>query len=249
MTRTLTRILIALLSLTALAAKTSDIAATSTISDYDSTGTAYYVQSDGLYGGGYSNGVAGTQSVLQAAANWAYLLNTYNSSLSASGGRNGLITLEPGNQESANATLPSIWSGWGTHLDPIRIITHGVECDLLTIKPGNPLACPVLLRFGPSFGSGHSTSYYRLDMLGTCTIQQCGFTEPETQEPLISCNAQDASGNCNDWSMDSTPPTSQSGGVPINKLIARLSLVSSGGGGGTSQGDFYLTFHIHVTNP
>ena len=225
----------------------SDIPVTSTIPDYDSTHTAYTVQSDGVYGGVYRNGEAGVQNILQATANWAYLLNTYNANASASAGRNGLITLGPANQQSPTATLPSIWSAWGTHIDPIRIITHGVSCDLLTIKPGNPLACPVLLRFGNSFASGHTTSYYRLDMLGTCS-QQCGFAEPETQEPLISCNAQDPSGNCNDWSLDSTPPTSQNGGVPTNQVIARLSLVS-GAGAGTSQGDFYLTFHIHITNP
>lgn len=237
-----------LLSMTAFAGKTSDLPVTSTIAVYDSTGAAYSVQSDGLYGGVYTNGQSGVANILQASANWAYLLNTYNSSLSASAGRNGLVTLGPANQQSATATLPSIWSAWGTHLDAIRIITHGTQCNLLAIRPGNPLACPILLRFGPSFASGHNTDYYRLDMLGTCPSQQCGFTEPETQEPLISCNAQDASGNCKDWSIDSMPPTSQSGGVPTNKVIARLSLVS-GAGAGTSQGDFYLTFHIHVTNP
>ena len=240
--------ILVLMSLTALAAKIADLPVTSTISDYDSTGVAYTLQSDGLYGGVYTNGELGVVNILQASANWAYLLNTYNSNATASAGRNAFITLGPANRQSAAATLPSIWSSWGTHLEPIRIITHGVSCDLLTIKPGNPLACPILLRFGDSFSSGHSTYYYRLDMLGTCPSSQCGFTEPETQEPLISCNAQDASGNCNDWSIDSTPPSNQSGGVPTNKVIARLSLVS-GAGAGTSQGDFYLTFHIRVTNP
>lgn len=240
-------LVVALLSIAALAAKTSDIPVTSTISDYDPIGAAYTVQSDSA--GVYTNGQVGVVNILQASAGWAYLLNTYNSNLTASAGRNGFITLGPGNQQSATATLPSIWSAWGTHLEPIRIITHGVECNLLTIRPGNPLACPIVLRFGDSFSSGRSTYYYRLDMLGTCSSQQCGFTEPETQEPLISCNAQDASGNCNDWSIDSTPPTSQSGGVPTNQLIARLSLVSGGGGAGTAQGDFYLTFHIRVTRP
>jgi len=151
-----------------------------------------------------------------------------------------LITLAPANQESATATLPSIWSSWGTHLEPVRIITHGVGCPLLTIKPGIPIYCPLLIRFGPTFGSGRYKYYYRLDMAPGST----GFNDPETQNVQVSCNAVDSSRTCNDWFVDSIPQ-GQSG---VNRVIAQLILVTNSSTF-TNEGDFYLTFHIHVTNP
>src|SRR5262249_31877712 len=86
----------------------SDNSVTSTISDTDATGLPYDVQSDGL--GSYQNNVNGVTSILQASANYAWLLSTYDSSFIGSSGRNALINLAPSNQESATATLPSIWS-------------------------------------------------------------------------------------------------------------------------------------------
>ncbi|HKT33608.1 MAG TPA: hypothetical protein VJR03_02170 [Nitrospira sp.] len=227
--------------------QTSDISVTSTISDNDASGTAYRVQSDGL--GPYVNQQAGVQSILQAAASYDWELSTYNSSFSGSAGRNAWITLGPVNQESASATLPSIWSSWGTNLEPVRFIDKCsyINVNMLAIKPGSPQACPILIRFGPEISSGRTTTYYRLDM--SPNLCKSCIAEPETQDVQISCNAQDASGHCNDWSVDSIPPTSQSGGVPTNQVIARLVLVNSGGALVANDGDFYLTFHIHVTNP
>jgi len=234
--------ILVLMSLTALAAKTADVPVTSTISDYDSTGAAFTVQSDGA--GAYPNGQLSVVSVLQTSANYAWELDMYSSN-SLSGGRNIFLTLSPANQESATATMPAFWSSWGTHLEPARFITHGINCDLEIIKPGSPLACPLLIRFGPELGSNNRTAInYRLDMEPGDVLQ-----EIETQEPLISCNAQNAAGNCIDWSIDSTPPTSESGGVPTNRVIARLVQVAVNGATRTTLGDFYLTFHIRVTNP
>ena len=226
---------------------TSVVSVTSTISDNNPSGAAYYVQSDGL--GPYDNDQAGVQSILQATADYDWELSTYNSSFSGSSGRNAWITLGPANQESASASLPSIWSSWGTHLEPVRFIDKCsyIHVDMLTITPGSPQACPIQIRFGPDITSGRTTTYYRLDMAPNL-CKSC-IAEPETQDAQISCNAQDASGNCNDWSIDSIPQTSQSGGLPTNQVIARLNLVNGGGALVANDGDFYLTFHIHVTNP
>jgi len=55
----------------------SDTSVTSSISDVDATGLPYAVQSDGL--GSYQNNVNGVTSILQASANYAWLLSTYDS--------------------------------------------------------------------------------------------------------------------------------------------------------------------------
>ena len=216
----------------------SDLSVTSTIWDVDTSGLPYDVQSDGV--GSYQNSVSGVESILQASANYAWLLSTYDSGFAGSSGRNGFITLGPANQQSATAVLPSIWSSWGTHLEPVRLITHGVGCPFLTIQPGAPTYCPLLIRFGPTFGSGKNTYYYRLDMAPGTT----GFNDSETQNVQVSCNAVTSSGNCNDWFVDSIPQ-GQSG---VNRVIAQLTLVRNYSVL-TNEGDFYLTFHIHITNP
>jgi hypothetical protein len=225
-----------------------DISVSSAISDFNASGVAYYVQSDGQNAGTYDNGSAGVQSVLQSTADYDWELSTYDSNWAGSSGRNAFITLGPANQQSAKATLPSIWSSWGTHVEPVRFIDKCsyLGVNMLAIKPGSPQACPIMLRFGPNFTSGRNTVYYRLEMAPFLCAKCVNYTE--TQDVQISCNAQDASGHCNDWSIDSIPPTSQSGGVPTNQVIARLSLVTEAGEV-ANNGDFYLTFHIHVTNP
>jgi hypothetical protein len=231
-----------LLGIAAFAARTSDLPVTSTIFDFDSSNVPYLVQSDGQ--GPYQNGIAGVQSVLQSTANYAWLLNT---SFTTSPGRNAVITLGPANQQSATATLPSFWTSWGTYLETARFITHGVSCPLLTIKPGSPIYCPLLIRFGPTITSGKTTTYYRLDMAPETSV----FNDPESQDIQVSCNAVNSSGSCSDWSIDSIPPPSQSGGVATNRVIAQLTKVSEQSCclSFANEGDFYLTFHIHVTNP
>ena len=94
----------AVLGVTLFAGKAApDLPVTSTIADVDTTGVAYLVQSDGL--GAYKNGVSGVQSILpglsQNGLSGDWVLNTYNSTASASSGRNALLTLS-----SANALIP-----------------------------------------------------------------------------------------------------------------------------------------------
>jgi hypothetical protein len=248
MMRKLIWILAALLSVPALAGvqkgggKTSDLPVTSTIADFDSNNVPYLVQSDGQ--GPYQNGVRGVQSVLQSTANYAWLMNTYDSSFTASSGRYAFITLGPANQQSTTATLPAFWTSWGTYLEPVRIITHGVSCPLLTIRPGSPIYCPLLLRFGPTITSGKTTTYYRLGM--THGAFNDPYNDPESQQVQVSCNAMNSSGSCNDWSIDSIPPEGGS-----NEVVAQLTKVTqqTGSLSYANQGDFYLTFHIRVTNP
>ena len=231
--------------------KVADLPVTSTISDSDPSGIAYLVQSDGL--GAYKDGLAGVESILQGVSqnglSGDWILNSYNTGATASAGRNALITLSAANEVmpgDPNFTAPANPPFTGTSLEPFRFIAKCSSSpyfiSVKAIKPGSPAYCPLLLRFAAAFGR-HDSDYYRLDMGHSYQYPP----EPETQDVQISCNAVDGSGNCKDWSVDSIPPLSQSGGILVNRVRARLNLnpVSTP----TNEGDFYLTFHIRVTNP
>jgi hypothetical protein len=234
----------------AFAAKAaSDLPVTSSVSDANAGGIAYYVQSDGL--GPYQNGVWGVQSILQGLSqnglSGDWILDTYNSNLS----RNVLVTLTAANAVQIGQpgyTAPANPPFWGTALEPSRFIAKCSSApyyiSIKAIKPGAPAYCPLLLHFGPTLGSGRNTSFYRLDMGHSYQFP----SEPETQDVQVSCNAVDATGNCNDWAVDSIPPVSQGGGPGVNQVRARLNLVG-GSTTYTNEGDFYLTFHIRITNP
>ena len=69
--------------------------------------------------------------------------------------------------------------------------------------------------------------------------------DSETQDVRVSCNAVDASDNCNAWSIDSIPPATQGGGTQVR---ARLE-INPDTSNPTDEGDFCLTFHVTITNP
>ncbi len=83
--------------------------------------------------------------------------------------------------------------------------------------------------------------FYRLEMDPTL------LNEPETQQAQVSCNAAN-SGGCSDWFIDPIPVVNSDGSTSPGRTRARLDLVDSKGDL-TNEGDFYLTFHFHVTRP
>ena len=238
--------LMLLLAVSAFAARpVADLPVTSTLADFDASNVAYFVQSDGL--GPYKNGVDGVKSVLQGGSlnglsgDWD--LDTYNANLKGPDNslRHAYITFSSANAvqpADPGYTSPANPPFWGTQRLSMRFLAQCSAApyyiSVKAIKPGFPAYCPLLMRFKVS-------NDYRLVM---------GHSTPnlaETQDVQISCNAVDASGNCNDWSVDSTPPVSQGGGPGVNQVRARLTLL--GKTTNTQEGDFYFTFHIRITNP
>ncbi len=219
-----------------------DLPITNNLADFDSTGTPYFVQSDGL--GAYHNGVANVISILVA--------NGYNhivdgdwrlDLLSSSSSRKVGITLSTSNavqQGDPGYTAPANPPFWGTSFVEVRTET---KCsfenrDMLTMKPGDRFTCIMSIRLPPTT----SSTYYRLDM---GPFQN----EPEAQEPQVTCNSAD-SGGCNDWFIDPVPVVNPDGSTSPGKARARLNLVDTHGTGNiTNAGDFYMTFHIHATRP
>ena len=220
----------------------SDIPATSNPADYDASNAAYYVQSDAL--GAYLNGVNGATSILVANGYNGITWGDWRLDLSSSTVRTVRVTFAQANAVQPGDpgyTAPANPPYWGTQFEAVRTET---KCsldhhDMLTMKVGDTFTCDFSIRFPPAT----SSTFYRLEMDPTL------LNEPETQQVQVSCNAAD-SGGCSDWFIDPIPVVNPDGTTSPGKTRARLDLVNTHGTGSlTNEGDFYLTFHIHVTRP
>ncbi len=222
----------------------SDVPVTSYFADFDATGTPYYVQSDGR--GSYPNGVNNVTSILVGNGYNHITDGDWRLDMSTSTVRTVGITFETTNEVQPGDpgyTAPANPPFWGTHFEAVRMENQCTldNHDMLTMKPGDKFTCPMSIRMPPV----SSSEYYRLDMAATYAY----LNEPETQDVQVSCNAAN-SGGCSDWFIDPVPVVNSDGSTSPGKARARLNLVNThGAGSSTDEGDFYLTFHIHVTRP
>jgi hypothetical protein len=224
----------------AFAKPASDIAATSNLADFDALNTPYYVQSDAQ--GAYSNGVGSATSILVANGYNGITWGDWRLDLSSSTTRTIRVTFAQANAVQPGDpgyTVPAKPPYWGTQFEAVRMenkcsLDHH---DMLTMKAGDKFNCDLSIRFPPATRS----TFYRLEMDPTL------LNEPETQQAQVSCNAVN-SGGCSDWFIDPIPVVNPDGSTSPGRTRARLDLVDSKGDL-TNQGDFYLTFHFHVTRP
>jgi hypothetical protein len=220
----------------------SDIPVTSNLADFDANNAPYYVQSDGY--GPYRNGLGGATSILVANGYNGITWGDWRLDLSSSTTRTIRVTfaqanaLQPGDP---GYTAPAKPPYWGTQFEAVRMenkcsLDHH---DMLTMKAGDKFNCDLSIRFPQATPS----TFYRLEMDPTL------LNEPETQQVQVSCNAAD-SGGCSDWFLDPIPVVNPDGSTSPGQTRARLDLVNTHGTGSlTNEGDFYLTFHFHVTRP
>lgn len=209
----------------ASAGKTSSTlqSATSSISDsfpVSGGGTRTYdVQSDGA--GAYLNGTDGVSSGVNV--NWVLDLTTSalrTASVSLNSGVNG-NTPPSGIQTSGQLKL---------QVDCFR-----VNGNMLTMQQGQVSTCPALIRL-PLI---NKLTYYVLSM---GDLASNAGTQVQVQ-----CNSV-AGGECNDWYVDPIGTLFNSdGSISPGQAIARLNYVTQKGT--TNDGDFYLTFHYHITRP
>jgi hypothetical protein len=220
----------------------TDIPVTSYLADYSASNMPYYVQSDGL--GAYSNGVNNTFSILVANAYNHLTDGDWRLDLSSSTVRTIRVTFAQANAVQPGDpgyTAPANPPYWGTGFEAVRMENKCTfdNHDMLTMKVGDKFTCPLLIHFPPLTSAG----FYRLEMGWT------ELNEPETQEVQIACNSTN-SGGCNDWFIDPIPVVNPDGSTSPGETRARLDLVNMRGTGTlTNEGDFYLTFHFHVTRP
>jgi len=240
----------------AAAARSSNVPVTTFLADLNSNGAAYDVQSDGRAGingsvGEYDDGSQGVTSWLTA--------NTYNRmppgdwqfDVVVSTIRTMRITLasnavQPG--QPGYTTPQGSAPFYGTQFVPAQIeekctavfsSTLGTYLDIGTMnRVGQAYACPATLRFSYGGNSYHLVQY---GSYAPTTDQRF----PETTQIWITCTSVDASSKCNAWDFDPIP--SGQPGYNANGSIARLTQATNKAS--ILLGDYYLTYHYHVTRP
>ena len=221
----------------AFAAKpVSDLPVTAYLADYDTSNTPYCVQSDAF--GAYLNGVSSVSSILVANGYNHITWGDWRLDLSTSTARTARITfstanaVQPGDPGYLAPANPPFW---GTQFEAARMENKCTQDnhDMLTMKAGDSFQCVMIIRLpGPNSG------YYRLYMGRTWYS--------ETDDVQVSCNSANSAG-CNDWFIDPIPVVNPDGTTSPGRARARLNLDVRNST--TDDGDFYLTFHIHVTRP
>ena len=224
--------------------KALDIPVSSSLADYDASNMPYSVQSDS--DGGYRNGVSGVTSILVANGINGIVDGDWRLEMLGSTLRTVAITFSSANAVQPGDpgyTAPASPPYWGTQWLAVRMENKCTmdNHNMLSMKPGDSFPCVTIIRLPPS----SSSTYYRLDMASSWTF----MNEPETQNVQVSCNAAD-SGGCNDWFIDPVPVVNADGSTSPGRTRARLNLFNTHGSSSiTNKGDFYVTFHFHVTRP
>jgi hypothetical protein len=237
-----------LVTTAAFAAKPNpNISVTTYVSDLNaSTGIAYYIQSDSLIGpvngtiGEYDNGYQNVSSYLNA--------NTYKSEppgdwtldLLSSTMRTMRLTLSSANA-IPNGTAPPNppFSGTENLVSKFEEVCTAISLDMGTMTVGQTIQCPAIFRFNWS-----SSYFYRVYMTGSWN----GFA-PESTFVQIQCDHLGPNGYCNDWYIDPIPVVNPDGTTSPGQAIGRLVAEPVHNGSSFNDGDFYMTFHIHVTRP
>jgi hypothetical protein len=230
-----------------------DVSVTTYLSDFNAMGTAYYIESDGQAGpvngvtGEYDNGYQNVTSVLNA--------NTYNSlppgdwtlDLLNSTVRTMRLTLSSSNEIQPGQpgyTVPPNPPFLGTDSLQSRFAEYctAIGLDVGTMNAVNQtMQCPAIFRF-----NWNSSTYYRVYMTGSWST----FGASETTYVQIQCNALGTNGYCNDWYIDPIPVVNADGTTSPGQAVGRLvAITTKGTGTYTNAGDFYMTFHVHVTRP
>ena len=224
-----------------------NILVSSYISDLDTNGTAYSIQSDGQAGpthgvvGEYDNALQGVTSILTA--------NTYNQEppgdwqldLLSSTIRTMRLTLSsvnaiPAGQPGYTVPPNPPFQGTDNLVSKFEEKCTGILLDMGTMnKVGQTIICPAIFRF--NWGS----TYYRVYMTGSFG----GYNE--TSQVQIQCNSLGSNSLCSDWFVDPVPVVNPDGTVSSGRAVARLA--TPGRKAEINAGDYYMTFHVHITRP
>ena len=220
---------------------TNNLPITNYLADYDASNAPYYVQSDGF--GAYLNGTNGVGSYLVANGYNNITWGDWRLDLFYSPLRKVALTFSSANAVQPGDpgyTAPASPPFWGTQYLAMHLENKCSEdnLDMLTMKPGDTFTCNTIFRL-PST----TKTFYSLQM-GTYDSFN---PESETQRVRVSCNSSGGDGNCQDWFLDPIPVVNPDGSTSPGKTRARLNYGS--GAPFTNKGDFYLTFHVHVTRP
>jgi hypothetical protein len=232
-------LLLTLISNFAIAAgkppKAVDIPVTQEIFDADGNSVPYYIQSDGL--GVYTHTLVtskgkttGTNSILMSnvcggLTNGDRLLETTTDAV-----RKVKVTLDQTNAiqpGDPNYLVPAQF--FGTITSTVRFMnkcTCGAGQNMYTMPANTQIYCPMHVRM--------NAPNYRLDMGAA--------GETETEFVKIFCLAADSSG-CKEWTID--PIDNPGDTTNPGKTRGRLVDLNTN----QNLGNYYVTFHLHITRP
>jgi hypothetical protein len=215
--------------------KPVDIPITQQISDTDVNSVPYMIQSDGL--GNYTHTAitnkgktTGTVSVLMENVCGGLYNGDRLLDQAAESVRKIKVTFDQNNAiqpGDPNYILPAQF--FGTVNGTARFMnkcTCGAGQNMYTMPANTQIYCPMHIRM-------YSVNY-RLDMGAA--------GETETEFVKIFCNAADSAG-CKDWSIDpiSNPGDTTNPGKTRGRLVDL--------GTNATLGNYYVTYHVHVTRP
>lgn len=216
------------------AASGGDIAVTATIADADTfVAPALQIRSDGL--GAYRNGSALT-SIIQGSGAW--LLDSYTP-------RNGTRRVY------LDFSQPIAGSGPGGG-DPVAVPSGAYrvraisKCNLLGttmqgLAPGASMPCPLHIKFD------YAGTSYALQMNPAAGVDPY----PETQYATVTCTVPaSGAGPCTAWTITPSGTFVVGGATRYRNVAVLLKYVTvNRTTTAVSQGDFYVSFAIGVTNP
>jgi hypothetical protein len=215
----------------------STLPITSTFLSYEVNNNITDIQSDGLSGGTYYNGVDGVTTFLtcngynhQAFGDWQF------DALSSTVRTLSISFANPIQVSAGGTAVPNPPFGIK------RVIAHiedkctqianatGAWNNMLQMGAGQSLQCPLIVHFYDS-----NAAEYRIYMGPNW--------EPETTYVQVTCNsvAADNSG-CNDWFIDPIPLNGAPGQAE-GRLVYFTKRSS------INEGDYYFRLHFHLTRP
>jgi hypothetical protein len=216
-------------------AKASDIAVTTTITDFDPSSNLYTISSDGS--GSYFNNVDGVMSILTAngyngIANGDWQFNkisvqrnkTVFSQRKIGVSLNMSDAIVPGDPHYTAPANPPFWGTQILHAQS-EVKCTAINKSMLTMAANTAMTCPMIFSF-------FTTADVQYGLNPASSVNHL----PEVTDVQISCSAAD-SGGCKDWLIE-----------PIGSLqaVGRLVPISDLS---IDYGDFYMRFRIHITRP
>lgn len=214
----------------------STLPITSTFFRFDAANAPTDIQSDGLDGDTYYNGVDSVSTYLtcngyngQAFADWQF------DALSSSVRRVSISFANPIYSSAGGTATPN------PPFSVASVIAH-VEDKCSQIANGNGYNNMLQMRIGQSFQCPLIVHFFASNN-GEYRIYMGPNWEPESTFVQITCNnlAIDNSG-CNDWFVDPIP-LNGSPGQAIGRLVYFGRRIT------VNEGDFYFRLHFHLTRP
>jgi hypothetical protein len=215
----------------------SIVPVTTLIADANANATAYYLRSDFL--GAYDNSQQGVCSdIWSSRTSGGWELDVRGSQRTVN------ITVTVGINDVAGSGATTPWFSGANVVAKMLDQCSAAGWNPGTMTAGQHFTCPFIITNIPG-APGTTGETWELVMTGSYAAA------PETGLVQFTCNSNGSDSKCNDWSIDPVTVDGAGNVASVGTAVARLkqNLVTRKTTIQNTMGDFYLTFHIHVTRP